>query len=89
MKSKKIESVAQKVLQIPKDVAMDISKIVLNGDGELFLGNYKGILEFGERQIKVNAAGRIVGIEGENLSIKTIENDEIVVLGQITAVRFL
>lgn len=89
MKLRKVKSAVGNALEMPKDVSDNFPKIVLNGDTELFLGNYKGILQFQLTKIKLNACGKIIAIEGENLSIKSIENDEIVILGRITSVSFL
>ena len=44
------EDVAQK-LGLPRDVVLDIPKIIITGDNELIIENHKGIIMFEEDEI--------------------------------------
>jgi sporulation protein YqfC len=89
MISEKLGKMMSRTLDMPKDVVMDLPKIVLNGDLELVCGGYKGLYEYTENEIKLSAAGKTVCIKGMGLMIKTIENEEIIVSGRIISVEFL
>lgn len=88
MLTDKLGKFAAEVLDAPKDVVMNLPKIVINGDSEVFCGAYKGLFEYTETGIKLSSAGRAVMVRGEKLMIKSIENEEIIICGKIKAVEF-
>ena len=89
MLSEKIEAKTAEALDMPKDTALNLSKIVLNGREEMFCGGYKGIRLYTEKEIRFAAAGNIITVTGEGLMIKCIEEDEIRISGKIKSVEFI
>lgn len=89
MASRKIGEIMSGLLDMPKDVVMDVPKIIMTGDMEVFCGGYKSLFGYSESEIKCSAGDKIILIKGQKLMIKTIENEEIIVTGRISAVEFL
>lgn len=86
---KKIGKKTAKLLEMPTDSVIDISKITINGTEELSCGGYKGIRLYTSTQIRFTAADTTVNIFGNDLIIKCISEDEITVSGKINSVEFI
>ncbi len=88
MKKKIREGIAQ-VLEFPKEVVLDLPKLTMAGDRELYLENYKGIVEYTAEVIRLNLGERELKITGRNLGIRSIESEDITVYGIIQTVEFI
>ena len=89
MLSEKTGGLISRILDLPKDVICDIPKIVIQGDTDLYIGGVKGVRKYTEDEINLSAAGKNIGIKGEKLIIKAIENEEITISGRICALEFV
>ena len=87
MKKRRMNKI-DKILEIPQEVYSDIPKISLIGFEELILENYKGILEYEEFFVRVSTYVGIVSINGYNLNLETMTNDDIKVTGKIESIDF-
>ena len=77
-----------KILEMPEEVCSNIPKITIAGFNELILENYKGILEYEEFFVRVSTYVGIVSINGYNLNLETMTNDDIKVTGKIESIDF-
>ena len=98
MKDKKNEKKLQKntvkekvseLLELPREIILDVPKLVFAGNTHLSIENYKGIIEYTDHVIRINTSTHMLKITGENLEIKTIMAEEIMVGGNITAIEFV
>lgn len=76
-------------LELPKDIVMDLPKVVLIGNIQLNISNHKGIIEYTQNIIRINSSIGIFKIEGENLELKTILLEEIVIIGNIEKIEII
>lgn len=76
-----------KILEIPKEVYSNIPKFTITGFEEMIIENYKGILEYEEFFIRISTHIGIVNINGYNLNLETMTNDDIKVSGKIESVE--
>jgi len=67
----------------PKDIVLNLPRIVLIGANELTIENYEGILEYSDIQICVGAAGMRIKITGKKLEIRTISAEILFITGFI------
>lgn len=81
--SKKID----RLLEIPKEVYSNVPKFTITGFEEIIIENYKGILEYEEFFVRINTHIGIVNINGYNLKLETMTNDDIKVSGKIESVE--
>lgn len=94
MENKKVDkkSIKEKVadaFDLPKELMLDAFKLVLVGESELMIENYKGILEYDDSIIRIKTAGRTVRISGSSLEIRTITDEDIQVVGRINAIELV
>lgn len=72
-----------KLLEIPKEVCSDIPKIIITGFDEILIENYKGILEYEEFFVRISTHIGIININGYNLNLDKMTDDDIKVRGKI------
>lgn len=75
-----------KILELPKEVCSDIPKIMITGFDEMIIENFKGILEYEEFFVKINTHIGIININGFNLNLENMTNDDIKVTGKIESI---
>ena len=72
-----------KILEMPTEVCTNMPKITIIGFNELILENYKGILEYEDFYIRINTYIGIININGFNLNLEKMTNDDIKITGKI------
>lgn len=75
-----------RLLELPKEVYSNEPKLIINGFEELIIENYKGILEYENFLVRINTYSGIININGYNLNLETMTNDDIRVTGKIESV---
>ena len=76
-------------LEIPGEVILDMPLISLKGREEISVENYRGIIEYSTEKIRLNTTAVIFKITGENLLIKCLDCDNVIITGKINATEFL
>lgn len=76
-------------LELPVDIMMNLPKLTLIGNIQLSILNHKGIIEYTEKDIRVNTKSGIFKITGEDLEIKTILSEEIIIVGIIKKIEII
>ncbi|NRS85564.1 sporulation protein YqfC [Clostridium tetanomorphum] len=80
-------SLAEK-LDLPRDVVLDLPKIVITGDSEISIENHKGIIIFDERQVKINSKIGLVSIYGSNFEMLFLEGSTMTLKGKFKSVVY-
>ena len=83
---KRSYSKLDKILELPKEVCSDIPKIIMSGFDEMIIENFKGILEYEEFFVRINTHIGIININGFNLNLENMTNDDIKVTGKIESI---
>lgn len=86
-KNKNKEAIIEK-LKIPKDLILDIPKIIVTGDREIIIENHKGIVSFEKNEIRVNSRVGVIKIQGGNFEILYIGGDTITISGEFKAIIY-
>lgn len=76
-------------LDIPRDLMMDLPKVVMVGDVQVQVENHRGIVVYTPEEVKVNTTLGDLQITGADLSLKNILPDEILVEGRIKSIVFI
>lgn len=76
-----------KMLEIPKEVYSNIPKLSVTGFEEMVIENYKGILEYEEFFASISTHIGIVNINGYNLNLEKMTNDDIKITGKIESIE--
>ncbi|MDR1100829.1 MAG: sporulation protein [Clostridiales bacterium] len=85
---KKLREKIADAFDVPKDVALGQSKIVIIGEQEVNIENYHGILEYDTSIVRIKTADKIIRIIGSKLEIDTITDEDIQIVGSIKAVEW-
>ncbi len=75
-------------LRLPKDVCLGALRVTLTGNGEAWIENYRGILEYSDSMILLQGKKCQVCFEGSRLSIDYYTNEDMKISGCITCVRY-
>lgn len=83
---KKNERLREKIaetLELPKDIVMDVPKLTIIGNIQLNIENHLGIVEYTGTTIRINTTIGMFKINGENMVIKSITAEEVIIEGKI------
>ncbi|AKL95792.1 sporulation protein YqfC [Clostridium aceticum] len=87
-KNEEIKKSLAEILELPKDIILDIPKITMVGNLQIYIENHKGIIEYSSNRIRINTKSGVLRIIGKNLLIKNIILEEIIIIGEIQQVEF-
>lgn len=76
-------------LQLPKDICMGALRVTLTGNKEAWIENYRGILEYTDTMILLQAKTCQVCFEGSRLSVDYYTNEDMKISGCISNVRYM
>lgn len=76
-------------LQLPKDICMGQLRVTMTGNREAWIENYRGILEYTESMILLQAKNCQVCFEGTGLSVDYYTNEDMKISGCISCVRYM
>ena len=76
-------------LELPKDVVLDLPKIIIIGNIQMSISNHKGIIEYTQETLRINSGIGVVKISGNDMELKTILSEEIIVIGHIEKVEII
>ncbi|WP_129596771.1 sporulation protein YqfC [Anaerophilus nitritogenes] len=89
LKTSEIKESISELLELPKDIMLDLPRITLLGNLQIYIENHKGIIEYSKVRIRINTKNGILSILGTNLSIKTIITEEIIISGKVESIEFV
>ena len=77
------------MLELPKEIVLNMPKLTMLGNGNLIIENYKGIVEYDEGVIRVNTTAGIIKVNGVDIYIKEITSENIMIYGNILLLEFM
>lgn len=77
-----------KFLEIPREVISNVPKITVTGFDEALIENFKGILEYEDYFARISTNIGIININGFNLKLNQMTDDDILVSGRIENLDF-
>lgn len=85
-KKKNTLSKIDRLLEMPQEVYTDTPKLTITGFNEMVIENFKGILEYEDYYIRINTSLGMININGYELKLENMTNDDIRVTGKIESV---
>ena len=85
-KNKKNISRIDRLLEIPQEIYSNVPKITITGFNEMIIENFKGILEYEDYYIRINTSLGIININGFELKLENMTNDDIKVKGKVESI---
>lgn len=87
--SDSVKEKVAKILEIPEEIVSDRPKITTVGRKEVFVENYRGIIEFTNEIVRINSNYGIITITGKNMKIREITNEDIIIIGDIDNIDYV
>lgn len=87
-RAKNKQSKLDRLLEVPKEISTNETKITILGFKEMLIENYKAILEYQDIYIRIKVDLGIMNITGFNLKLSEMTSDDIMVLGSIETIDF-
>lgn len=85
-KKKNAISKIDRILEMPQEVYTDTPKITITGFNDMIIENFKGILEYEDYYIRINTSLGIININGYELNLENMTNDDIKVNGKVESI---
>lgn len=76
------------ILELPREVTSNVPKITVTAFDELMIENFKGILEYEDFFVRVSTYIGNVNINGFNLKLSQMNEDDILIQGRIEGIDF-
>ncbi|MFC3882967.1 sporulation protein YqfC [Bacillus songklensis] len=84
-----MKSWVTKKMELPADVLTDLPRVTMVGQIHIYIENHKGLLAFSDKEIRILLKQGQLLIKGQDLVIKVIMPEEIVLEGKIGQVLYL
>lgn len=75
-------------LGLPKEIISKTPKLTITGFEEIFIENFRGILEYEDYFARIKTEIGIISINGFNLKLNQMTEDDILVTGKIESLDF-
>lgn len=76
-------------LKLPKDSVLGASIVTITGNSDIFVENYKGIIEYSEELILLQGKNCKIELNGKRLSIVYYTNEDMKISGRLESIRYL
>ena len=77
------------LLEIPRDLVLDLPKLTVIGRNEIHLENHRGIIEYSLNRVRINLSRGYLELEGDAFEIKALLSDEVYIIGDIRSIKYL
>jgi len=75
-------------LDFPRDISLDLPKIIVIGNREIIIENHKGIIFFETNMVKINSRIGPIMIKGEKFEILFIAETSITISGNFQGISY-
>ena len=83
-----IKSKIAEKLNIPEDISAGLPIVNIIGKKEVFIENYKGIIEYEKNSIKIQTKNSRISFVGRNLEIVYYTNTDMKIIGEVESVIY-
>ena len=83
-----VKSKIAEKLNIPEDISEGLPIVTVTGKAEVYVENYKGIIEYGKCCIKIQTKVCRITFSGKNLEIVYYTNVDMKISGEIESICY-
>lgn len=76
-------------LELPEEIMLNLPLITFTGRTNMAIENYKNIVEYSQKRIRISTTDGVITIDGINLSLKELTKNLIVIDGKISNLEFV
>jgi sporulation protein YqfC len=80
---------ATQLLAIPQELGIDVPLVHVTGRNEVNIENYKSLIEFSDRQVRLMTKAGALCVTGTNLTLTHMTAETILVAGNVVAVQYV
>jgi len=84
-KKNRLQSTFADFFELPRDLVLDLPRIILVGKRQIYIENHKGIVEYSTTRIKVNTGVGVAILAGENLTVRNLYAKDLFIEGDISS----
>ncbi|GIP39611.1 hypothetical protein J31TS4_28910 [Paenibacillus sp. J31TS4] len=86
---KRLHSLTAKMLDVPQDVTLDLPRLTMIGDRQLYIENHRGVLQFTSELLRLSLSKGELEVRGRDLVMRAILPDEVFIEGVIAGIQLL
>ena len=75
-------------LNIPEDISNGLPIVTITGNKEIYVENYKGIIEYEKNCIKIQTKNCRISFIGKNMEIVYYTNTDMKIIGEVESVVY-
>ncbi|MGL5244571.1 MAG: sporulation protein YqfC [Sarcina sp.] len=83
-----LKSMVAEGMDFPREILVDIPKIIITGEFEVVIENHKGIVAFDNDLMKINTSLGLLNIKGDELEVLFIGGSTIIIGGKFKALNY-
>lgn len=87
--TRKFNQFAAKLLDLPQDVVLDLPRITLIGNMQLYIENHRGVLHFSSDVLTLALSKGRLEVYGKELTIRAILTEEVFIEGSIHDIKYI
>lgn len=88
-KLQEVKSTVSEIFELPKEITLNMPKINMIGNNQMLVENHRGIIEYTPSLIRVNSTIGVIRIQGNELSLRNIGAEDIMISGEIRSIEFI
>lgn len=77
-----------RALELPAEVVLGQPLLTMTGREELFVENYKGLLEYTTESLRLHTGAGCLHIKGRGLALVSVHADAVLIRGRILSITF-
>lgn len=85
----RVKKMAAELLDVPKDSVLDLPRITLIGGLQVYVENYRGVVEFRDDLLRLSLTQGELQVYGKELMLKTIFPTEVMIEGDISGIKYV
>lgn len=86
---RKLGAYTAKLLDVPQDVTLDLPRLTMIGNRQLYIENHRGVLHFSGDMLKLALISGKLEVHGSELTIRAILSEEVFVEGLISDIKYI
>ena len=87
--NKELRRTLAKVMDLPREVVLSAPKLTLYENNEMLIENFRSVIEFNDKIVRVKIGEGAYKITGEHLQIHEITLDDLMIRGVIQAIELM
>jgi sporulation protein YqfC len=80
---------AVELLELPKDALLDVPRVTLIGGLQAYVENFQSVVQFSDKQLRLQLTKGQLVIQGTTLEIKRIMGDQVMIEGNIDLIQYI